>query len=381
MVVSIALASVLLAGCAAAPTRGGTGLAVAAGKVYVGSADGRIYAISPASRKEGVDFPSSGEWFFPPDTELGPLYAAPYIEGETVYLAAMFGQGGGFFLGSPRLSAYVYFLDAATGQKRRDAIPLETSELAIGSPASDRETLFVAAGKHIFAIGKATGKPRWQRPFEAEGKIWSDLVVSENTLYFGSLDHKVYALNTLTGEQRWPPFVAEGAVAATPLIANGIVYIGSFDGNLYAIDAASGKAVWPRPFQGGGWFWGKAVEREGKVYAANLDGKVHAVDARSGQPVWAQPFVAPAAIRSSPAMVDGTLVVASVDGHVYGLDADTGRERWTAPYILGNEVVADLTAFGNAVYIRAKDNAIHVLAADTGGLLWKPFPLKVPSKK
>ena len=76
------------------------------------------------------------------------------------------------------------------------------------------------------------GVEQWR--FETGNKIWSMPVVYEDVVYFGSLDHNVYAVSLKdtgslrAGDEMWR-FETDGAVAATPLVMNGRVYIGSFD--------------------------------------------------------------------------------------------------------------------------------------------------------
>ena len=77
-------------------------------------------------------------------------------------------------------------------------------------------------------------------------------------MYFGSLDHNVYAVSLAEGQKVWN-FNTNGAVASTPLVMDGRVYIGSFDRKFYALDANTGAEVWATPFAADNWFWTKAV--------------------------------------------------------------------------------------------------------------------------
>ena len=60
--------------------------------------------------------------------------------------------------------------------------------------------------------------------------------VHQNTVYFGSIDGCVYALDATNGRLRWK-FRSGGPITSSPVIANGIVYIGSTDHYLYALSA------------------------------------------------------------------------------------------------------------------------------------------------
>ena len=66
---------------------------------------------------------------------------------------------------------------------------------------------------------------------------------SEWSVYIGSGDGKVYALNAANGKYIWS-YQTQGNVASSPAVADGMVFVGSYDGNLYALNAVNGKLVW-----------------------------------------------------------------------------------------------------------------------------------------
>ena len=59
---------------------------------------------------------------------------------------------------------------------------------------------------------------------------------TDGTVYIGSEDNKVYALDGASGAKKWE-FVTGGDVHSSPAIgADGTVYIGSKDKKIYALD-------------------------------------------------------------------------------------------------------------------------------------------------
>ena len=56
----------------------------------------------------------------------------------------------------------------------------------------------------------------------------SSPAVWNGTVYVGSGDHNVYAIDAQSGALRWK-FVTGNIVHASPAVADGIVYIGSWD--------------------------------------------------------------------------------------------------------------------------------------------------------
>jgi hypothetical protein len=79
--------------------------------------------------------------------------------------------------------------------------------------------------------------------FQTGGRVISSPVVSGGTVYVGSADGSLYAIDQRTGTQRWK-FTTQGPVHSSPAVAGGLVYVGSLDGNVYAVDAATGTERW-----------------------------------------------------------------------------------------------------------------------------------------
>ena len=87
----------------------------------------------------------------------------------------------------------------------------------------------------------SNGKLVWN--YTTGGDVWSSPAVANGTVYVGSDDHNVYALNATTGTKLWQygnPYPME----SSPAVANGVVYVGSWDGTLNAINATTGTFVW-----------------------------------------------------------------------------------------------------------------------------------------
>ena len=76
----------------------------------------------------------------------------------------------------------------------------------------------------------------------------SPAIGPDGTVYVGSLDNKLYAINGKSGVKLWE-FETGDAVSSSPAIgSDGTVYVGSFDHKLYAIKTESlglTKSPWP----------------------------------------------------------------------------------------------------------------------------------------
>jgi outer membrane protein assembly factor BamB len=98
--------------------------------------------------------------------------------------------------------------------------------------------------------GAGAGTQKWE--FETGGDVYSSPAVSKNgtTIYVGSYDWKLYAIDAVTGAKKWE-FETEGdeysspagsAVYSSPALSNDgtTIYVGSYDNKLYAIDVLTG---------------------------------------------------------------------------------------------------------------------------------------------
>jgi eukaryotic-like serine/threonine-protein kinase len=234
---------------------------------------------------------------------------------------------------------------------------------------------------------------KWR--FRAGGPIISTPAVADGTVYFGSGDHNVYAVDEHTGLQRWK-FATHGRVSSSPAVVGGRVYLGSYDGNLYALDAASGKLVWkfategerrfsarhlhgaepatevmPDPFD---VFLSSPVVSAGMVYFGSGDGSVYALAADSGALRWR--FRTGNVVHASPALANGVVYVGSWDSYFYALDALTGAQRWRFKTgedpAISNQVGIQSSAViaSGIVYFGCRDSNLYALDAASGAKRW-----------
>ena len=225
--------------------------------------------------------------------------------------------------------------------------------------------------------------------------VASSPVVADGTLFIGSNDGNVYALDVATGAQRWKTRTG-GRVASSAAVADGRVFIVSYDSNLYALDATSGEVRWKFATDGERRFTAKhlhgaepaaemmadpfdvylsspAVER-GVVYFGSGDGNVYAVDATSGALKWK--FKTGDVVHASPALANGTLYIGSWDSYFYAIDTATGRQKWRfktgEDHKIYNQVGIQSSAVvvNGVVYFGCRDSKVYAVDAATGKERW-----------
>jgi len=219
----------------------------------------------------------------------------------------------------------------------------------------------------VHALDGATGARKWVVTTGENGLVYSSPAVGvDGTVYVGSNDGKVYALDGTTGAQKWA--VTTGAVWSSPALgADGTVYIGSFDGRVYALNGATGAQKWAFA-TGGEVHSSPALGADGTVYVGSNDGMVYALDGATGAKKWA--FPTGGTVYSSPAIgADGTVHIGSSDGNVYALDGVTGARKWAFAVNGGAESSPAVGADGT-VYVGSVEGRIYALDAATGAQKW-----------
>ncbi len=200
-------------------------------------------------------------------------------------------------------------------------------------------TVFVGSDDgNLYALDPETGAEIWR--FETGGPIQSaPAVAPDGTIYFGSLDKHIYALKP-NGDLKWS-FQTGGEIFSSPALwhERGILYIGSNDNCLYAINAGSGTFRW-KFTTGDKIISSPSIGHDGiehVVYFGSLDRNVYALAASGTSPKLKWKFSADAGIYASPAIGGdgriyiGELMLESVEEYrfkFYCLNVD-GTKRWS----------------------------------------------------
>ncbi len=200
--------------------------------------------------------------------------------------------------------------------------------------------------------------------FSTGGSIHSSPAVVDGTVYIGSRDSKLYALDATNGTKRWE-YQTGSWVESSPAIVNGVVYFGSNDGKLYALDAHSGKKLWD--FKTKYTVMSSPAVADGIVFFGADDYYLYALDAAKGTKLW--DFKSEGCIKSSPVVANGIVYTGSESDFCYALHAQNGRLRLHFKSyftVLSSPVVSD-----NTVYFSNSDGFLYAFSANARSLLWE----------
>ena len=245
--------------------------------------------------------------------------------------------------------------------------------------------LFISLLVILLLAGLSTGCALQSQP-----QGWSGGVVVNNTLFLGSMEGKLVAIDVVTHNRLWSDVTLETskpaatfgcavgstrvAVYGNPAALGDLVYVGGYNGKMYAFTSSSGALRWVYPREGNlKPIVSGPVVALGKVYFSTEGGKVYALDAATGDKEWEFETGDKDKIWSTPAMKGNTLYIGSFDNKLYALDANTGKEKWEKPFETQGAIACTPLVHNNTVYFGSFDRYFYAVNATTGEQIWR-FP-------
>jgi outer membrane protein assembly factor BamB len=230
------------------------------GRLYLGTGDGHVLALDPAT--------GARIWSFAAGDAVD---STPALDGDRLYV------------GSFDRSVYALNADSGTLLWKHD-----TGGAVVSSPAIFRDRVLVGSRSYdLLALDARTGVPAWTR-YVWFSWIESPATIREGTAYVGSSDAALLsAFDATSGRTRWDLDVM-GWAWGQPAVSDTRVYIGT-----------AGAAKYPVRHQPG----------------------VLGVDRATGRVAWRFQSQAPAdgtyGFPASPALIGDLVVVGGVDGRIY----------------------------------------------------------------
>ena len=193
---------------------------------------------------------------------------------------------------------------------------------------------------HVYALDIDSGCIRWR--FQASAEVRTGIVLAQtggrSLAFFGDILARAYAVDAITGEQVWVVKADDhpsATLTASPAVHDGTLYVPvsslevtaaadptydccTFRGNVVALDALTGAERW-RSY---------AIEQAPRPVRTTSTGAT--VYAPSGAPIWASPTVD--AARGRLYVGTGENYSSPADGNsdaVLALDLATGKRIWT----------------------------------------------------
>jgi eukaryotic-like serine/threonine-protein kinase len=267
------------------------------GAVYFGSGDGNVYSLDSESGKLNWKFQSGDV-----------VHASPAISHGTLYIGSW--------------DSYFYALDAATGKEKwrfktgEDADMHNQVGIQSSAAVADGIVYFGCRDSNFYALDAATGEKKWA--FNNKGSwVITSPAIFDGRVYFGTSDTKLfYGFESKAGGEPLLSLKFTWPIFSSPAIAGDTVYFGSHDGILRAIDLKTGKVAWSFKTDGANQNLAGLSKPDGTT---NYE-IVFTEDFYDNMVGGVAKLFATGAILSSPVIAGDSIYFGSTDGSLYALN-------------------------------------------------------------
>jgi len=240
-------------------------------------------------------------------------------------------------------------------------------------------SVFVLAATHAQPDFKTIPQDAWK--FRTGQPVYSSPNIMEKTVYVGSCDSNLYALDLETGNLLWK-FRTRGEIRSAVAIHDKRLYLLSGDGLVYCLQKENGKLLWTFRTKGekkyplfsfADYYYSTPVYENGMIYFGSGDQNIYALNASTGKQVWK--FKTGSVVHTTAAVSNGKIYIGSFDGYFYCLNSANGKLTWKfktvgQTYFPKGEINGSANPFGNKIYFGARDFNFYALDTAKGFCHW-----------
>ena len=248
----------------------------------------------PVGHTAAVVFGSVDNSVYQLDAASGALRWRAQLGDTIVGAAAVTPDGATVFVGSS--DTFLHALDGRTGASLWNAStgttvpgsPADTSNVVWSTPVLSTmpgpgAVYFGAYTGKVYSVDAATGAQHWN--FSATWAVHSGVLLLEAgggaeppAVVFGSLDYCVYAVRA--GALLWKASLGDMVLGTPVSDGSGTIFVGSSDKRLYALNGTTGDQLWN--VSTGGGIEGPATVSGGLLYVGSNDGKLYCIEVSIG---------------------------------------------------------------------------------------------------
>lgn len=205
------------------------------GVVYFGSNNGIFYALSVEDGKELWKFFHSSDIFFMSPAVVNDSIISGHMSGDIFCLSK-----DGELLWNVKTGGHTLQTPLVVDKFNNELSCFAKRSFSSFPKGRGCMALVGSADGYFRCIDSDSGKVKWEFYSGLMGS--SSPTAYNNTVFFGSFNGKLYAIDT-DGKIKWT-FQTGNRIVPSPAIYRGDIYFGSSDHNLYAIDAKDGGLKW-----------------------------------------------------------------------------------------------------------------------------------------
>jgi outer membrane protein assembly factor BamB len=308
------------------------------GKVYVGTLDGSVVALTLESGELVWEHKTDDDSFEAPALLLDGAVIIGNLSGELLSLDAATGERQWTYTAEGKITGSANWLPAADGEQKR---------LYLG-----------AHDNRLHCIDAATGAGIWS--YDTKNFINGAPAVDGIGVVFGGCDSMLHRLSTADGSSMAEVNVGSYA-AGSPAIAGGRAFVGTYDGYLVAVDLDRNRVAWEYDNEDGGAFFSSPAIVGDRVIAGARDLCVHCVSRATGKREWV--FRTQGDVDSSPVVVGERVLFGSTDGRLYMIGLADGQLIWS--YEVGSALIGTPAVAAGKVIVGAEDGGVYAFGEPT----------------
>jgi eukaryotic-like serine/threonine-protein kinase len=222
----------------------------------------------------------------------------------------------------------------------------------------------------VHAVRLADGAAAWA--YATEDIVEAPPMVHDGTVYAGSSDGYLYALDAKSGELRWR-FAAQDRFVGAAVAVRGPegtthIVVGNYDTNLYCLDPADGKELWR--YGTDNYVNGTpAIDERGRIVFGGCDAILHVVSATSGEALSRFELGETCNVAGSVALDEGRAYFGHHNNAFVCIDLEKQALVWQVtdpdhPFYSSAAVTGDVVVFGG------QDKKLHCVDKATGAERW-----------
>jgi outer membrane protein assembly factor BamB len=252
----------------------------------------------------------------------------------------------------------------------------------VSSPVIEKKTVFIgSADSTLYAINVENGKVRWK--YTISGPIKTTICVEGDRVFLTGGDGVLYCFSKNTGHMEWT-FRTRGEKLyelysyadyyhSSPTLHNGVLFFGSGDSSVYAVRSSTGELLWS--YKTDDVVHSSPVVDHEKLIVGSFDGNVYALRCDNGGLIWkfktvGHRFFPKGELQGSPVIGNGLVYIGGRDYNVYAIDEEKGYCHWNRVFPLGWATA--LSCRDTILYVGTSDDDVMMTVdGRTGKELWK----------
>jgi outer membrane protein assembly factor BamB len=185
--------------------------------ILIGSHDSTLYYLDSSGKKL---------WDFKID---GPVNGSPAVIGDVTFVAGC--------------DSILHAVDLKTGKELWN-VDLEGQAAATAAILKDHAYVGLMTNQVVSIDLKAKKKAWTFEPVRRSQPFYASAAATDKLIITGSRDRKVYALDRITGAEKWS-FITEGQVDSSPVVVGNKIYVGALSSTceFYVLDLETGKKL------------------------------------------------------------------------------------------------------------------------------------------